>query len=82
MNSYLDNLHLQSKTVSDQMSLCQSGFDNYAVSNSSVAKKRNKQWRAEDELRLAELISKTQKDIQDLSDREWSEIAQKLDLTP
>lgn len=56
MNSYFDNLHLQSKTVSDQMSVSQSGFDNHALSNSSLGKKRNKQWRAEDELKLAELI--------------------------
>ena len=84
MNSCFDHLYLQTKSISDQMSISHSAFDVHSLSNnvSCLSKKRNKQWKVEDELKLVELINKSQKDIQDLSDKDWSEIAQKLDLTP
>ncbi len=69
--------------MSDQVSMTNSLFDNNnSNSISTLSKKRYKQWTEEDEQKLLEILKLKQKSLQDLSDIDWSEIAQKFNLVP
>jgi uncharacterized FlgJ-related protein len=54
----------------------------HSHTNSTNGRKRYKQWSEEEELKLMEMINKKEKNVKELTDTDWSEIAQKFNLVP